>query len=176
MRLIACPECTQKVSSEALRCPHCGRSLGGARIDYVTGEPVPITPRPAAQLARRPFRYPTRAGVGMMLGGSIGVILGSFMPWVRVGPRTISGMGGNGPITLAIGVAMLLLAVSARTTESVVPRLLVIAGALVGWVVAVADLNRLVDDGPWREAIGLGIGFVILGGLVAVVGSFLRER
>lgn len=178
MALIACPECRQTISSEASSCPHCGKPLaiGARRIDYVTGEPLPMTPRPAAQLARRPFRYPSAAGSRMMVGGSIAVILGSFMPWVRLGPITISGMSADGPITLAIGMAMLLLAFSARTAQSNVPRLLVLVGAVVAGAVAIVDTNRLVEGGISRQSIGPGLGFILIGGLVALIGSLLRER
>jgi hypothetical protein len=178
MALIACPECGQKISSDALSCPHCGKPLDptAERIDYVTGEPVAVTPRPAAQAAPRPGRYPSTAGFWMMVGGSIAVLLGSFMPWIRLGPLTISGMSGDGPITLALGIAMLLTALSARASASAVPRVLVLIGAVASAAVAMIDTNRLVEGGIRRDLIGPGLGFIFLGGLVAFVGSFLKER
>lgn len=178
MALVACPECGQKISSEAATCPSCGMPIDptSERFDYVTGERIGYMPRPAAHLARRPFRYPSPTGLRMMMGGAAAVILGSFMPWIRLGPLTISGMSADGPITLAIGIAMALIALSARASQSNALRYLVMVGALASIMVASIDTHRLVEGGLNRQLIGPGLSFIFFGALVAFIGAFLRER
>lgn len=170
MALIACPECGQTILDVASTCPHCGLELDitTERVDYVTGERVGLTPRPAAQLARRPFRYPSDLGLRLMLGGGLAVIVGSFLPWAS-GPDAESGLTGAGPITLAIGIALALLAFSARVSPSYVPRWLVAISAVLAIVFAV------LDDTP-PGGIGLGLRVLFVGAVAALVGSALRER
>lgn len=112
----------------------------------------------------------------LMFGGSVGVILGSFMPWVRLGPVSISGIEGDGKVTAAIGVLMVILAVAARTSPSPLPRIFVTVSAVMAIAVAVTDANRLIDGGLDRQLIGVGLGTILTAGVIAVVGSFLRER
>jgi MFS superfamily sulfate permease-like transporter len=145
------------------------------RVDYVTGEKMGITPRPAAHAARPPRRYPSPLGVGLMTGGAALVILGSFMPWVRLGPISVSGIEGDGRITLVVGGLTLILALASRTSPSRVPRLLVTLGAVIAVVVAAIDNARLREGIP-DDLIGAGVGVVFLGGMLALIGSFLRDR
>ena len=178
MTLIACPRCRQTISGESAVCIHCGRRIdaGAERIDYVTGERLAFTPRPAAQLAARPPRYPTRAGMRLMLAGSGLVILGSFLPWVRRGDLTVSGLDADGPITLALGIALILLVISARASQSTVPRLLIRVGAFAAILVALFDSSRLMETGFHRQLMGPGLLIVLLGAIVAIIGSTLLER
>ena len=169
MALIACPDCGQTVLDVASVCPHCAYDLAASteRFDYVTGQRVGLAPRPAAQLARRPFRYPSSLGLGLMIGGAGAVVVGSFLPWTsEVGAE--SGLSGSGPITLALGLALVLLGISARVSPSYVPRVLVLVGGLVTLAVAI----RSIPDA------GASTGFRLLlaGATAAVVGSVLRER
>lgn len=169
MALIACPECGQTVLDVASTCPHCDADLEHTteRIDYVTGERVGVAPRPAAQLARRPFRFPSTLGLGLMVFGGVAVVLGSFLRW-GTGPTAESGLAGAGPITLALGIALALVGFSARVSPSYVPRYLVAVTALativLGW------LNR-PDTG-----MGGGLTLLLCGALGALVGSAMRER
>lgn len=177
MALVACPECGQNVSSEAASCPHCGRPLDPRRtkVDYVTGETLGMLPRPGARAARPPVRYPSSAGVWMMAGGAVGVIIGSFMPWVRLGPVSISGIEGDGKVTVVIGLLMVILGLMARTSPSRLPRLFVMVGAILATAIAVTDANRLAS-GLDRRFIGSGLSTIVIGGVVALIGAFLRER
>lgn len=178
MALIACPECGQNISSRTPACPHCGISIDPRRtkVDYVTGERIGMQPRAAVHEARPPLRYPSTAGMLLMTVGSALVMLGSFMPWVRLGPISISGMEGDGKITVVIGLIMLILGVTSRTAPSNVPRAIVMAGAIVAVAVALTDTNRLVEGGINRRLIGIGLFAILVGGLMALVGSFLRDR
>jgi len=171
--LIACPGCDQNLSDEVGTCPHCGLSIDSRRtkVDYVTGEAIRYQPRPAARAARPPLRYPTPTGALMMVGGGLIVILGSFMPWV--GPRqvSVSGMQGDGRATVVIGLLVVILGLSSRSSPSRLPRILV----MIGSVLAIAA--AAVHDGRLREGfsdsfIGAGVGTVVIGGSVAWPGPF----
>ena len=165
--LIACPECGQNISSEAVACPHCGMSIDPRRtkVDYVTGETIGIQARPAAHAARRPLRYPSPAGVFMMVGGGFLVILGSFM----------SGMQGDGRITVVIGLLVVILGLAARTSPSRFPRVLVMIAASLAIVIAGIDNSRLREGLP-DNLTGAGVGTVFVGGILALGGTFLRDR
>ena len=175
--LIACPECGQNISSEAVTCPHCGMPIDPRRtkVDYVTGEVIGIQPRPAAHAARRPLRYPSPAGVAMMAGGGLLVILGSFMPWVRRGPLSVSGMQSNGRITVVIGLLVVILGLASRLSPSLFPRVLVMIAALLAIIIAGIENSRLREGLP-ENPIGAGVGMVFVGGIVALGGTFLRDR
>lgn len=177
MALIACPECGQNISSDAPACPHCGVPMDPRRtkVDYVTGEVIGIQPRPGARLARPPLRYRSPAGVFMMAGGAGLVILGSFMPWVRLGPISVSGIRGDGRITVVIGLLMLILAFASRSSPSRFPRILVTIGASLAIAISAVDNTRL-REGLSDNLIGAGIGTVFIGGIVALIGTFLRDR
>jgi hypothetical protein len=144
-------------------------------VDYVTGEVLGIQSRPGARAARPPLRYPSPAGVMLMAGGSGLVIVGSFMPWVRRGPVSISGVQSDGRITLVLGLLMLILALASRSSPSTFPRVLVMIGAVLAIVVAGIDNTRL-REGLSDNLIGAGIATVFLGGIAALIGTFLRDR
>ena len=177
MALIACPECGQNVSSEAGRCPHCGLPIDPRRtkVDYVTGEVIGIQARPAAHAARRPLRYPAPAGVFMMVGGGVLVMVGSFMPWVRLGPISVSGMQSDGRITVVFGLLIIILGLGSRTSPSRFPRVLVMIASSLAVVVAGIDNSRLREGLP-DNLIGPGVGAVFVGGIMALGGTFLRDR
>ncbi len=142
----------------------------------MTGETFGIQPRPAARAARPLLRYPSPTGVWMMAGGSVAVILGSFMPWVRLGPISISGIEGDGKITAVIGLVMVILGLAARSSPSRLPRTSVLIGAILAVAIAVTDANRLVEGGLNRQLMGAGLGTILIGGITALIGSFLRDR
>lgn len=177
MARIACPECGQTMSSEAEKCPHCGMPLDPRRtkVDYVTGEVLGVRPRPGARAAPRPVRHSSLAGVAMMTGGSALIVLGSFMPWVRLGPISVSGLQGNGRITVVVGLVTLILGLTLRSSPSQFPRVLVMVGAALALLVAAIDNARLREELP-ENLIGAGIGTVFVGGIVALIGTFLRDR
>jgi len=177
MALIACPECGQNISNDAPACPHCGLVIDPRRtmVDYVTGEVIGIQRRPGARSSRPPQRYPSPTGMFMMVLGAVLVAVGSVMPWVRLGAVSISGLESNGRITVVVGLLMLILALSSRTAPSRFPRILVIFGAFLVIAIAAVDNARLREGLP-GELIGAGIGTIIAGGVLALIGGFLRER
>lgn len=115
------------------------------------------------------------AGIGMMIGGGIGVIVGSFMPWVRLGPITVSGIDGDGGITAVIGGFIVALGIVARTAASLTPRVLVGIGSVAAILIAIADTNRIAE-GFSREVVGGGLAVIFLAGLASLVGSFLKAK
>jgi len=175
--LIACPECGQNISSEAAACPHCGMPIDPRRtkVDYVTGEVIGVQARPAAHAARRPLRYPSPVGVFMMAGGGFLVIVGSFMPWVRLGPISVSGMQSDGRITVVFGLLVVILGLASRASPSRFPRVLVMVASSLAIIVAGIDNSRLREGLP-DNLIGPGVGTVFVGGILALGGTFLRDR
>src|SRR5215207_130712 len=75
-------------------------------------------PPPRRDLAE-PERAPNKAGPALMAVGGGLVLVGSFMPWASVatafGTISIAGTEGDGKITLAVGLAMVLLSVMELT-------------------------------------------------------------
>jgi len=177
MALIGCPECGQTISSQARSCLHCGNALDPRRskVDYVTGEVLGIQSRPGARAAPPPLRYPSPAGVMLMAAGAGLVIVGSFLPWVRRGSVSVSGVQSDGRITVVFGLLMLILALAARSSPSRFPRMLVMIGAVLTILVAGIDNTRL-REGVSDHLIGAGIGTVFAGGIMALIGTFLRDR
>jgi hypothetical protein len=111
----------------------------------------------------------------MMAGGGALVVLGSFMPWVRLGPISISGVEGDGRFTVVIGLLLVILGLAARSSSSGLPRVLVMIGALIAIGIAGVDSNRLRQGLP-DNLIGAGLGTVFVGGILALTGTFLRGR
>jgi len=177
MALIACPECGQNITSDAHICSHCGMPIDPrrAKVDYVTGEAVAVQLRAGARVAHPPLRYSSGAGVFTMAGGAVLVILGSLMPWVRLGPNSVSGVEGDGRATIVIGLLMLILGPASRSSPSRFPRILVLIGASATIVVAGINAGRLRDGLP-DSFIGAGVATVLIGGIVALIGALLRDR
>jgi len=145
------------------------------KVDYVTGETIGIQARSAAHAARRPLRYPSPVGVFMMVGGGLLVILGSFLPWVRLGPISVSGMQSDGRITVVFGLLIVILGLASRASPSRFPRVLVMVAA--SWAVILAGIgNSRLREGLPDNLIGSGVGTVFVGGILALGGTFLRDR
>jgi hypothetical protein len=103
--------------------------------------------------------------VFMMVGGGFLVILGSFM----------SGMQGDGRITVVIGLLVVILGLAERTSPSRFPRVLVMIAASLATVIAGIDNSRLREGLP-DNLTGAGVGTVFVGGILALGGTFLRDR
>jgi hypothetical protein len=102
-----------------------------------------------------------------VLGAAIaGIILAAFLPWATFGPFSISGMKGDGQLTLVLGLA--LAGLGAR--HLVLPgKGTLIPGIIIGSLVA---LTGLIDAGEVPELAEPGVGLLltILGGIAVVVG------
>jgi hypothetical protein len=111
--------------------------------------------------------------------GSIVVILGSVLPWAIVevvlfGQQSVGGLDGDGVITLALGIIVLILALTAREESGNAPP--VIAGllALVAGLIGLYDLTNVQQINPGilgEVSVGVGLYLVVIGAGVATVGS-----
>jgi hypothetical protein len=144
-------------------------------------------PPPRRDLAGEPVRTSNKAGPALAAVGGGLVLIGSFMPWASVatafGTVSIAGTEGDGKITLAIGLAMVLLSVLELTGNVMViglpTRILGLIAAFIAAGVGGYDLVNVgenlssVSSQFARASIGVGLYAVIGGGVVAIVGGFM---
>jgi len=127
------------------------------------------------------------AGVVILIGGVLAA-LGSFLPWVTataafVGTISRNGFdgGGDGVITIALGIVISLSAL-ALITHSGSPRTARIAAlvsaAILG-IVAVADINsvnerlRGLDTTYAAGSVGMGLVVIAFAAVLTFIGAFL---
>jgi hypothetical protein len=148
---------------------------------------APTIPPPPSGL----MRNPTLPGAIMAGLGGLLITVGSFLPWLTataplVGTMNVNGMqgGGDGIITLVLGVLTVLIAAVGVTAMPDVLRLSIITGVITV-VVAILAYNQAQDkisgakqaagefSGMFIANVGAGIyvlfvgaGFAILGGLL----------
>lgn len=126
--------------------------------------------------ARTPARRWPRAGRGQkpLLGASLMVVLGSFLPWLLTNVGSFSGAQGAGLWTFyaaALGIAGAL--VPNRTAAAVQAALLaVVAVALPAW--QVIHVVRLVGFSGWAP--GPGLVLVAGGGVLAAAAAVRLRR
>ena len=116
----------------------------------------------------------------VLIGAAI-ALLGSFMTWVTVSGGGISvsagGMseGGDGVITLIIAIGTAAAAIFLKDKARMIG--VAIGGgiiALVG-IVNVLDINSTGSELGLSTSIGIGLWMVLVGGIVAAAGAFLKE-
>jgi hypothetical protein len=123
-------------------------------------------------------------GTGIALLGALIVVAGSLGPWVDTIFGSVSGMRGDGKITLgaAIVAALSTLLGSSRLGGTLSVALTVLSAALAG-VVAVIDLDevgsRVADTelfGTQVASTGWGLYAVAAGAAVIVIGAAVSAR
>lgn len=151
-------------------------------------QPPPPPPSPPARLVRNPVvPGATMTGLGGLL-----IILGSFLPWLTatapfVGTITRNGMeGGDGIITLILGVITILIGVS-QLTATRLPTLLqrssIATGVITGIVAAFnyLEVQRRIEDANEQTelvaaSVGSGIWTLVVGAVLAIVGGVLLRN
>lgn len=132
----------------------------------------------------------------LVLGGAGLLLLGSFLPWATVSvkmagaeaiSRTVSGLDGDGTITLVLGIGALVLTLLKNPPKAKLFALiaLILAGlaALIGFI----DIFRLTKNsdadaimaatgGGLSVTPGIGLILVIIGGAAAAFGSWQRWK
>jgi hypothetical protein len=128
----------------------------------------------------------------MTLLGGVLIVLGSFLPWLTatapfVGTISRNGMeGGDGVITLILGVVTILIGVT-QLTGTNLPTLLqrspIVTGAIAGIVAVTNYLNvqqRIEDVREESEliaaSVGAGIWTLVVGAVLAIVGGVLVRK
>ena len=165
-KLFSCPACGGPVAYTAAACPRCGHRPTGARA----GNTANI------------------AAIALGIGGLL-VAAGSFLPWITVSSlvslsRTGLDGGGDGILTLGIGVVLLLIAVAnfARAGLGWGSRMLGFLGGLAAVALATVDgkdeANRLaaVSSAYVSGSVGMGIYVVLIGGGVAILVAILGGK
>lgn len=124
------------------------------------------TPRPPAARTRRRVD-PARK---VLLGGSVMVMFGSFLPWVDTAVGSVSGAAGPGLWTFyaaMLGFAGVMVP-SRRMALGQAAVLALVSLGLVTW--QVVHLLSLVGTAGWMP--GPGMVFVAGGGVVAAVAAY----
>jgi hypothetical protein len=121
---------------------------------------------------------------GLVYGGAVLALIGSFLTWATVeaggASATVSGMDGDGPITLVLAIATAVFWFLRKRTEARWPTFLAAAGGVLTALVAIidiADVNRVAGDlGDFADAsVGIGLWLVLIGGVAATVGALLNR-
>lgn len=120
------------------------------------------------------------------LAGGIAMIIGSVLPWATVntflGSLSINGTDGDGILSLACGIAVVLAALVAKeragANGSILAALFGIGGGFfaVNAMINVGGAIRGEDFGGLASAsIGIGVYVVIVGVILAIVGGLMRN-
>jgi len=143
--------------------------------------PAPIFPERPDQTGATTAN---KAGPAIELVGGALVTIGSFMPWAGVatvfGTLSVNGTEGDGKITMVIGLVLVLLAILELTGASntrIAALVLALIAAGVGGYDLVNASDKIADVGNEyaRASVGVGLYAVVAGGVLAVVGGFLRR-
>jgi len=114
----------------------------------------------------------------VVLVGSVIALFGSFMTWVSIsGFGSAGGMdeGGDGVITLIVAIGTGAAAVFLKDKARMIA--IVVGGAIIAavGVINVLDINDTSNTLGVDISIGIGLWMVLAGGIIAVVGAFIRE-
>src|SRR6185312_16728577 len=96
-------------------------------------------------------------------GAGVGIVIGAFLPWVQVLGIGVAGTNGDGQITLALGVIVIVFSLLAKRWAAIT---LAVLGALCT-VMAFADMTNSAAS---------GIYLTLAGGLVAAGAGIVAAR
>jgi hypothetical protein len=192
-----------------LSCPKCGAAPTGGRYCSTCGQDLAVIPPPpssqpqpapsVAAVVTAAATQPTVAAAPQGINGGLvlalvagGLIaLGSFLPWITataalVGTLTRSGLdsGGDGLVTLGIGIGIAVAAIIALSTSGAITAARVLAvllgiGAVVVGVVDIGNVNdriqAITSSSSAIASVGMGLYAVVLGGVIAVIGGLIAR-
>ena len=139
-------------------------------------------------------------GILVIIGGGLAV-LGSFLPWISmtaplVGSVTKSGIegGGDGIVTVVVGLVVALLGVALVARSGSTPRAVlgtvltsVVLGGLAFYDMAdvnaravLAHTQLILEDNPFTDAVnistGMGLYVILVGAVLGFVGAIVALR
>ena len=178
MATLNCVDCTKEYSEQLDACPNC-HAPNPTKPPAPPATEAPIAPTPQTK------KTPTAGWVAVLAGGLIAI--GSILPWITatavfVGSISVGGMEGDGKITVALGVLLLILGFVAIGGGKMHPGPLILLGigAIAVVVANYSNIQDVVDEtrksGVGVASIGYGFWMVAIGGVVAVVGAALAKR
>ena len=144
--------------------------------------PPPTQPQaqPQAQAER-----PARTGPALAVAGAAAVIIGSLIPWATLthvfGSASLSGIEGDGVITLVLGGVLLIGAILQLTNETSRHIWTEVVAAVTLIVAVLALINMLSNIGDAdseyaRASVGPGLYLVVAGAAIALIGTDMTRR
>jgi hypothetical protein len=104
-----------------------------------------------------------------LIGAALAAIVGAFLPWVSVLGISVSGINGDGVITLTAGLVMLILGLACLSRHVAATIVLSVAGGLCSLIVlavGVYDWNHVTSAGVTA---GSGLTLTALSGVAGLV-------
>jgi hypothetical protein len=204
-----CPSCRTERTGSFRFCRSCGFDFdtstpgaAGATMAHAVATSTPADGAPtseatslgappvATQSAATPGQGFTIAPVAVAIGGALYAV-GSALPWISVsapfvGTITRSGLdgGGDGIISLAIGVAIALIGIAAAAgskaagSKVAIALLTLVALGFAGW--EITNINSRIDDldSSIRDlaVVGIGLWMMVVGSGIAFLASLSIRR
>ncbi len=120
----------------------------------------------------------------IVLIGALVVVIGSFLAWASVsvegfGSESVGGMDGDGTITLIVGLAAAAFALFLKGRARMIG--VIVAGAIIVLVsiIDIVDVGRAAGELGGLPGVDVSVGFglwlVLIGGIAAVVGAFIKD-
>ena len=119
-------------------------------------------------------------GAKITLGGALALIVGAFLPWASIDSRlrsaTVSGVDGDGVLTLLAGAAVVAIVVLGAWRKREI-----IASAVAGGISGLVALNIYTNISSYgglsgRVSVEMGLYLTILGAALLVVGPIDTYR
>jgi len=164
--LANCRQCAGLLSDAADSCPHCG---------FPVERPSDESSSVDRDAGATGSRLLTPFGYAMVMAGGAGVLLGSFLPWARLGDFVVAGVEGDGTVTAFFGILILIAGYMARTKGSDGARILALVAGVGAAGVGIYDLNNLKETAG-AGVVGSGLTLTIVAAVSVAIGTFMRTK